>query len=347
MPGPDTVAVPDLVGLTQSVAEAKLKDAGLTVGTVSKASNASVALGSVSSTNPAAGTQVASGSAVSLAISSEPAQVAVPDVVGLTRTAGENKLKEAGLAVGAVKTRHDESVPADGISDTAPGAGTLVSPASEVKLFISKGPAISWLQELPPVLFGVLGLFVLSLIAFIVVAKPGHVFLEQLADKEVARGLITFLIAISTAGIAIILAISTLVLTEGDEGDKRFDRGKQVLTTLIGVLGTIVGFYFGSATETPKQKPPTEQAQITTTTLPDGAANQAYPPTILQSAGLTPPLTWTVTPLLPPKLTLDASSGTISGTSAAPLAKTQFKFTVTDGANPAASLTTNLTLEIK
>lgn len=43
------------------------------------------------------------------------------------------------------------------------------------------------------------------------------------------------------------------------QADKRFDRGKQVLTALIGVLGTIVGFYFGSSTE--KQTTAVTQSQ--------------------------------------------------------------------------------------
>jgi hypothetical protein len=186
-----------------------------------------------------------------------------------------------------------------------------------------------------------------------VVTEDGQVFLQKLADKEVARGLITFLIAIATVGIAIILAISTLVLTEGDAGDKRFDRGKQVLSVLIGVLGTIVGFYFGSAPDTrSRQGTSTEQTQtskpgITTTMLPDGALNKPYPSTILQATGLTPPLKWAVVPALPARLMLDAVTGTIGGVPMAALPKTPFTFTVTDSAAPAASGTAKLTLEIK
>ena len=184
------------------------------------------------------------------------------------------------------------------------------------------------------------------------ITQKDQKFLTNLANKEVARGLITFLITIATVGIAIILAISTLVLTEGDAGDKRFDRGKQVLSVLIGVLGTIVGFYFGAETAGPKQPTPTEQTQtsalnITTTTLPDGVVNKAYPSTTLQTAGLTPPLKWSVTPALPNGLTLDATAVTISGTPTAPIPKSPFKFTVTDSAAPAVTSTVDLKLEIK
>jgi hypothetical protein len=51
-------------------------------------------------------------------------------------------------------------------------------------------------------------------------------------------------------GIAIMLAISTIFAKSGEDEDKRFDRGKQVLSVLIGLLGTIVGFYFGSSPDT-------------------------------------------------------------------------------------------------
>jgi hypothetical protein len=319
-----------------------LKAVGLTLGTVTTRSNATVAAGVVSSSNPVGGGTVSPGSAVSLELSSGPGLVAVPDVVGLTRPAAETTLKNAGLVVGAVKTQHSNQVPASGISNTNPDAGTLVSPGSAVELELSSGPEPNWTQYIPTGLFALLGIIVLGVIVY-VVTQDGQRFLYKLANKEVARGLITFLIAITTVGIAIILAISTLVLTEGDAGDKRFDRGKQVLSVLIGVLGTIVGFYFGSA-------PDAKQAQslaITTTALPGGVANMPYPATTLMAVGGTPPYNWSVTPSLPADLVLDALAGTITGTSKSPLPKTKLTFTVTDSAIPAASsATVDLTLEI-
>src|SRR5262249_55507127 len=145
---------------------------------------------------------------------------------------------------------------------------------------VSTGPESSWSQYVPTILFGAFGVIVLWVIVHIV-TKDGQAFLATLARKEVARGLITFLVAISTVGIAIILAVSTLVISEGDEGDKRFDRAKQVLTTLIGVLGTIVGFYFGADSVKPEQLPPVNSAAgIITAKLPDGLTGQPYPATI-------------------------------------------------------------------
>jgi len=66
------VSVPNTVNLTQTAATTAITGAHLVVGTVSNASSATVPAGSVISQNPAAGTQVQSGSAVALVISSGP-----------------------------------------------------------------------------------------------------------------------------------------------------------------------------------------------------------------------------------------------------------------------------------
>jgi hypothetical protein len=105
---------------------------------------------------------------------------------------------------------------------------------------------IDWVQLLPSVLYGAVALAILTAIGWGLSGNKG--FLSGLADPQVARGLITFLIAITTLGIAVILAFSTIFGSDGDGGDERFDHGKQILSTLMSVLGTIVGFYFGSAT---------------------------------------------------------------------------------------------------
>jgi len=364
----ESVVVPSVVGLTQPDAEAKLKSAGFVVGATKTASSVSTPVGQVSSTDPAAGKSLSRGSAINLEVSSGPTsapvtpgsvavlpsaggvsaaqaaapQVNVPDVVGLTQSAAEMKLKTAGLKVGKVRTHHSDSVPSGGISAVNPDEGKLVSQGTQVDLDLSTGPEPSWTQYIPTILFSTLGAVILAFIGYIVLS--GGQFLGSLAKSEVARGLITFLIAMTTVGIAIILAISTLILPEGDAGDKRFDRGKQVLSILIGVLGTIVGFYFGS------QQKPVEQAQpikIVSTALPEGAANKPYSTTTLQVTGGTPPMKWTVDPALPPELKLDPATGTISGTPKEALPRKTFKFTVVDSATPPASAFADLALEIK
>jgi hypothetical protein len=74
----------------------------------------------------------------------------------------------------------------------------------------------------------------------------GHV-LAAMSGTTFARGLITYLFTTITAGTAVVLVVSALTnLHEDKVHEARFQRGKEVLSLLLGVFGTIVGFYFGS-----------------------------------------------------------------------------------------------------
>jgi hypothetical protein len=93
---------------------------------------------------------------------------------------------------------------------------------------------------------GVIALVFLGIIA-VQLSPYGNLF-DQLKFPETVRGFITFLIALGTIAIAIMLVVAAF----SDGSDKtplkeRFDMGNRVLVALIGILGTIVGFYFGSA----------------------------------------------------------------------------------------------------
>jgi len=68
--GPPQVAVPNVVGQSQSAASTAITGAGLTVGTVTQQTSSSVASGNVISQNPAAGGSVNTGTAVNLVVSS-------------------------------------------------------------------------------------------------------------------------------------------------------------------------------------------------------------------------------------------------------------------------------------
>ncbi|MDD5035657.1 MAG: hypothetical protein PHE55_12960 [Methylococcaceae bacterium] len=105
----------------------------------------------------------------------------------------------------------------------------------------------------PYVLFAVLGISVVGALGFGIYSAGGQ-FLDSLQKTEIARGLITFLVAVATVAIAIILALYAVV-SSGPELKERFALGKEILTTLIGVLGTIVGFYFGSSTDIQTREP--------------------------------------------------------------------------------------------
>ena len=106
-----------------------------------------------------------------------------------------------------------------------------------------------WLKPYsnPVVMLAVL--IIVSVIALIGASVLGldKGVLPGMAKADFARGLITYLFAVVTIGIAVALVLSALAGPEPtDANDGRFQRGKEVLSLLLGVFGTIVGFYFGS-----------------------------------------------------------------------------------------------------
>ncbi len=94
-------------------------------------------------------------------------------------------------------------------------------------------------------------LIVSSVIALIGLAALGWdkgVVLNSMARAEFARGLITYLFAVVTIGTAVVLVVAALMSEETEAHEKRFQRGKEILSLLLGVFGTIVGYYFGAET---------------------------------------------------------------------------------------------------
>jgi hypothetical protein len=116
-----------------------------------------------------------------------------------------------------------------------------------------KDPRFFWLTVAQYLVLGIVGLAFVYILFYGFLGSDGK-NLEQLAKPEVARGVITYLIAVATVGIATVLAMAA-ILSGGKDLGQRFALGKEILTLLIGVLGTIIGFYYGSSTkESPTAK---------------------------------------------------------------------------------------------
>lgn len=131
--------VPNVVGTTQQAATTTLTGAGLKLGTVTMQASSSAASGTVISELPAAGTSVAAGISIALTVSSGPAQVAVPDVVGRAQDAASTAITAAGLKVGTTTSQASSTVAAGSIISESPSSGTQVAPGSSVDLVVSSG----------------------------------------------------------------------------------------------------------------------------------------------------------------------------------------------------------------
>lgn len=101
--------------------------------------------------------------------------------------------------------------------------------------------------------------------------RPGEAVepvLTRLSNIETARGLITFVFTIGVIALALIIVTANVTTEDGD--GKRFERSKDILTTLIAILGTIMGFYFGKADVVEAQSDPARVAVVDEAPL-DGA----------------------------------------------------------------------------
>jgi hypothetical protein len=88
-----------------------------------------------------------------------------------------------------------------------------------------------------------------------------------MAATDKARGLITFLFAFATIAIIILIAIATFWMSK-DDVEVRFSKAKDLLTIIIGVLGTILGFYFGQIVSDRQMASTTSPPQTTAPASP-------------------------------------------------------------------------------
>jgi len=78
---------------------------------------------------------------VDLVVSIGPANVSVPNVVGLSQAAASSAITGAGLTVGTVTSQNSATVPSGDVISQNPAAGASVAPNSAVDLVVSIGPA--------------------------------------------------------------------------------------------------------------------------------------------------------------------------------------------------------------
>ncbi|MCW3034374.1 MAG: pknB [Solirubrobacterales bacterium] len=137
--GPASAPVVDVEGLSAGEAVAKLRKAGFKPRTT-KETSSTVAAGKVIATNPTAGTEKQLGSPVVVIVSSGPAPVKVPDVIGQSQSAAEGTLRNAGLTVGTVAKRTSSAQAPGTVLAQSPATGTSVKAESKVNLTVAQAP---------------------------------------------------------------------------------------------------------------------------------------------------------------------------------------------------------------
>ncbi len=139
---PAPIDVPDVVGKPLDTAQAIVTKAGLTPVTGEPVTDAVIAEGSVSSSNPEAGASVPPGTSVTLRPSSGPALVRVPDVVGKPLDTAQAMVTKAGLTPVTGNPVTDAVIAEGSVSSSNPEAGASVPPGTSVTLRPSSGPAL-------------------------------------------------------------------------------------------------------------------------------------------------------------------------------------------------------------
>ncbi len=131
--------VPDLQGLVEDEARARLGDQGLEARHRAEDDrfDATLESGRVAAQRPRAGSLVKRGSGVDLVLSRGPNQVSVPEIVGQAVQAAQVALTAAGLQAGETLSIYSETQPAGLVAFQDPPAGSLVAPSSAVRLFLS------------------------------------------------------------------------------------------------------------------------------------------------------------------------------------------------------------------
>jgi serine/threonine-protein kinase len=135
--GGKTDAVPSVVGMSQAKAESAIARAGLQSNIVPQASS-QYPKGEVASTNPPFGNKVAANSVVTLYVSTGPALVKVPNVVGDQQANAQNILSNKNFNVN-IEQDANSTKPSGTVVSQSPAPGTPVAPNSKVTIFVSGG----------------------------------------------------------------------------------------------------------------------------------------------------------------------------------------------------------------
>jgi serine/threonine-protein kinase len=134
--GPGPVVVPDVISFEPAQARPVIEAAGLSIGNVDTVANIAEA-GVIVATRPAVGTSRAPGAAIDLVVSRGPADIRIPDLLGLRQEEARERLESAGLRLGGITTRPARRGPVGVVVEQRPASGALAPHEGRVSLVIS------------------------------------------------------------------------------------------------------------------------------------------------------------------------------------------------------------------
>ncbi len=134
--GPGQASVPQVQGLSESAARKAITEAGLKVAATDMESSSTIRKGDATRTDPTYGTQLTSGQDVTLYISSGPAPVPVPYVIGSSQGAAEAQLKLDGLQPSVVSQSTTDASQVGNVISQSPTATASVAPGTVVTITV-------------------------------------------------------------------------------------------------------------------------------------------------------------------------------------------------------------------
>lgn len=133
------VEVPDLMGLSEQDAQARLTNSGLGSKYQGEEASDTVAEGSICRQDPAAGTKVAPNTTINYYRSSGPSSTSLPNVVGMTLSEAQSQLSAAGFTNVTVEQSTSDTVAINTVISMSPEAGTSTASSEEITLVVSTG----------------------------------------------------------------------------------------------------------------------------------------------------------------------------------------------------------------
>lgn len=137
---PDTVSVPNLVGMTEEDAQKTAESKQLGIKYMGEKSSEKAA-GTIIEQNPASGTEVAKHTTITYYRSSGPRTIAIPSVTGLSLEDAQAALTSAGFTNVKVSRENSETVAKNNVISVTPAEGEQLVAGAEVSIVVSDGSA--------------------------------------------------------------------------------------------------------------------------------------------------------------------------------------------------------------